>query len=227
MGKDFKSRSSRPRILRAVSASRGADLSAVDAILAQTSPGEASGESSPEAGPYLVGGAAELPIISRLSGSDMDGASSGPPTPGLPPQLDWRSRRMRCPVIPLKISLRAISGSGVRRMRAKISLLTRFSPKEHPFLRAGSLSFCAARVDTGPPITLDISAISSAAKSIARASLLETLPPGMKFISLSIRDWREWPKSSKRNGGVWPFLRPQTRPGKYTLATGREWSRSP
>jgi molecular chaperone DnaK (HSP70) len=42
-------------------------LSAVDAILAQPSSGEASMEWSQEAGLYLVGGAAELPIISRLS----------------------------------------------------------------------------------------------------------------------------------------------------------------
>jgi molecular chaperone DnaK (HSP70) len=42
-------------------------LSAVDRILAQPSPGEAPGGGSQEAGLYLVGGAAELPIISRLS----------------------------------------------------------------------------------------------------------------------------------------------------------------
>jgi molecular chaperone DnaK (HSP70) len=42
-------------------------LSAVDTALAQRSSREASGESSQEAGLYLVGGAAELPIISRLS----------------------------------------------------------------------------------------------------------------------------------------------------------------
>ena len=42
-------------------------LSAVDTILRQPSPGEALGEGSQEAGLYLVGGAAELPIISRLS----------------------------------------------------------------------------------------------------------------------------------------------------------------
>jgi len=42
-------------------------LNAVDTILAQPSSGEASAEWSQEAGLYLVGGAAELPIISRLS----------------------------------------------------------------------------------------------------------------------------------------------------------------
>jgi len=42
-------------------------LSAVDTALAQPSSRETSGEWSQEAGLYLVGGAAELPIISRLS----------------------------------------------------------------------------------------------------------------------------------------------------------------
>jgi len=42
-------------------------LSAVDAVLAQPCAEEASGEGIREAGLYLVGGAAELPVISRLS----------------------------------------------------------------------------------------------------------------------------------------------------------------
>ena len=67
MGKDFEVAVPAPEFYEQCLPLVEQTLSAVDAILAQTSPGEASGESSPEAALYLVGGAAELPIISRLS----------------------------------------------------------------------------------------------------------------------------------------------------------------
>lgn len=67
MGKDFEVAVPAPEFYEQCLPLVEKTLSAVDTILAQPSSGEASAEWGQEAGLYLVGGAAELPIISRLS----------------------------------------------------------------------------------------------------------------------------------------------------------------